>query len=383
MKKIIFILFAISILKANAQTWVTVTDPIFASYLRSIIPAAMHNDSLNTGSTLVTTSTKKIIVFNTGVSNIDAVQYFTSLDTLACSDNHLTHLPSLPSTLLFLNCAANSLTALPALPPSLVFLDCQINYITLIPTLPNTLTYFNCIVNSLSALPALPNTLTTIYCSHNSITTMPTLPTHLYDFDCGFNKLTALPTLPNSLHSFGCENNNISCFPNLPDSLGYDSSHQLYRVDLYNNPFTCLPNYAQNLPADIMAYPLCSTGNSNNCNVVAADCAANFTYTIIGAQVNFFAPSTTTNYTWHFGDSFSDSIAVGLTAQHYYHNGTYTAQCVANDGNGHITCLSTQTITVTNSTLGISAYNTQNISVKTYPNPAQNKITIDVNNLVD
>ncbi|MBK9672609.1 MAG: hypothetical protein IPO70_10235 [Bacteroidetes bacterium] len=59
------------------------------------------------------------------ISSLDGIQYFTSLEHLFCYSNHLTSLPTLPASIIFINCSNNQLNSLPALPTSLLNLNCS------------------------------------------------------------------------------------------------------------------------------------------------------------------------------------------------------------------------------------------------------------------
>ena len=61
-------------------------------------------------------------------------------------------------------CSNNQLTSLPELPSSLTKLHCSNNKLTILPELPNSLTFINCSNNQLTILPELPNSLTKLYC---------------------------------------------------------------------------------------------------------------------------------------------------------------------------------------------------------------------------
>ncbi|HEX7413224.1 MAG TPA: T9SS type A sorting domain-containing protein [Bacteroidia bacterium] len=246
MKKVLLILSLIAMRQIHGQTWVTIPDANFATYLQSKIPAAMSGNQMDTSSTLVTT-TKHINVSNRGISNLFGVQYFSSLDTLECSWNKLTTLPILPNSLTYLYCANDSLISLPVLPISLIYLQCMENSLTNLPTLPNSLYYLDCASNSLMNLPALPSSLAWLLCNGNYLTT--------------------LPTLPSSLMNLGCNYNNITCFPNFPTSIigwGIDP-----------NPYNCLPNHTSSMSAADLAVPLCAAGNSNGCTVAGIKQFAN------------------------------------------------------------------------------------------------------------
>ncbi len=241
MKRLVFIVLLIGFERVNAQTWVTIPDANFASYLRGLIPTAMSGNQMNTSSILVTTTTQKITASSYSITSLSGVQYFTSLTYLGCNDNQLTSLPALPNTLTFLDCSSNNLTSLPVLP--------------------NSLTVLNCNTNSLTTLPTLPSRLDTLICSTNALTTLPNLPNSLTDLVCDYNSLTNLPTLPDSLQYLYCANNNISCFPTFPNTIVY--------LLIDPNPYNCLPNHL--LPPAMAISdcetPLCAAGNSNSCAV--------------------------------------------------------------------------------------------------------------------
>lgn len=175
MKRIVLIVFIAFVTNAKAQTWVTIPDANFVTYLQGLIPAAMNGNQMNTSSTLVTTTTHTIAVGSgSGIINLFGVQYFTSLTDLECYSGSLTTLPALPNSLQYLSCPNNVLTTLPALPNSLIVLQC----------------YYN----SLTSLPALPNSLA--------------------DLECQDNNITCFPTFPNSINFLGIDPNPYNCLPN-------------------------------------------------------------------------------------------------------------------------------------------------------------------------
>jgi hypothetical protein len=103
------------------------------------------------------------------------------------------------------------------------------------------------------------------------LVSLPALPNSLQYLGCENNFLTTLPALPDSLKTLYCSNNNILCFPNFPPSIlapDYNYSPWLFYIELNNNPFTCLPNYLPGkMRPSILAYPLCTLGNTNGCPV--------------------------------------------------------------------------------------------------------------------
>ncbi len=300
MKKILLLLSLVSFGQINAQTWVTIPDANFVTWLQTNIPSAMHGDSMNTSSPLVTNRTS-ITVFNIAISDLNGIQYFTSLrylncsqnnsnvnlptlpntlDTLKCNTNVFTNLPALPNTLLYLDCGSNYLTNISTLPSSIKYLDCSNNQLTTIPSLPNSLThldiesnnltnisalpsaliFFNCGQNQyMTSLPSLPATLIYFGCYMNNFISLPSLPSSLITLECQMNHITSLPILPNSLQSLLCQNNNINCFPIFP--------HSITNLAIDPNPYNCLPNYIPALGSDTVTYPLCATGNSYGCPV--------------------------------------------------------------------------------------------------------------------
>ena len=320
MKKTLFIIATIFILKLNAQTFVKIPDANFVTYLQSIVPSAMHTDSLNTSSSLVTTSTYTINVQGKNISDLTGVQYFTSLTYLKCQDNSLTSIPTLPNSITYFNCGHNSLTNLPVLPNSLLTLICDTNQLTSLPTLPSTLTSIRCWNNQISSLPTLPNSLQSLGCVYNNLTTLPSLPSQLYFLNAtanyltslpsllpnalvylelSGNNLTSLPTLPNSLQYLYCQYNNLTSLPSLPNSIQYlyinnnnltslptlpsnlktfyiennniacfpTFPHSITTLYLDPNPYNCLPNYISAMGTDTVTYPKCAAGNTNSCAV--------------------------------------------------------------------------------------------------------------------
>ena len=221
MKRIITIASLALTVNAFAQIYKAIPDSNFVRYLKTIVPTAFKGDSLNTTSTLVTTTTKSINVFGPGFNDISAVQYFTSLKYLNCSDNMLVLTP-------------------PILPNSLDTLICDWIGWTNLPTLPNSLVYISSVGNNCSTLPTLPTSLKYLDVSNN-IT------------------ISSLPALPTTLQTIHTGSNNIACFPTFPNSINI--------LDINPNPYNCLPNHIAVMNSTELAMPLCAAGNSNGCPV--------------------------------------------------------------------------------------------------------------------
>jgi len=347
MKKILSLLALALCLNTNAQTWVVIPDANFVTYLQTLVPAAMQNDSLNTSSTLVTTSIHTINVRSKNISNLSGVEYFTSLTYLDCSQNSINTLPAMPSTLKTLWCSNNIISTLPALPNTLNYLYADTNNIASISSLPTSLRVLTCGFNQLISLPNFPNSLQEVYCCGNGITSLPatlpsgmiylnctgnaisslpalipsgmtylymgnnlltslpaTLPNALQYFSCDYNNLTSLPaTLPSSLQFFICYKNAITNMPTLPSTLTYfDCSYNqiacfqnfpnsitTFYID--PNPYNCLPNYITAMNATDLAKPICASGNSNGCPVAGINQIAD-----VSNQVNIYPNPMQNNF---------------------------------------------------------------------------------------
>ena len=291
-KQIIILLTIVLSSKAYSQTWVTIPDTNFVIFLQSNIPQAMNGNQMDITSPFIT-SKEYINISSQNISDLTGIQYFSSLIDLFCSNNNLTFLPPLPSTLKRLGCIMNQLTCLPDLPDSLTYLYCIQNNLTELPPLPSTLGQLYCEQNNLTSLPELPDSLWFLSCYDNSITELPALPNKMETVDCSYNQitnivslnsdlkvllchhnqLTSLPPLP-QLQRLTCYYNNITCFPVFPSSIqpkGWNSHNHYwaYYIVINNNPFDCLPNYLSDaMDTTTLSYPLCAEGNTHGCPVV-------------------------------------------------------------------------------------------------------------------
>lgn len=369
MRTILLIFLFIFSFRINSQTYVLIPDANFANYLQAQMPSAMNGYSLNITSTQVTTTQSLTLVFQ-NIANLFGVQYFTSLVNLDCSNNSLTSLPTLPtslsvlychnnslsslptlpSSLTQLECGYNSLSSLPALPNSLTSLKCHYNYITNLPTLPNSLAVLHCYKNSMPSLPVLPNTLTFLDCSDNSITALPTLPasmTHLY---CYKNSLTAsLPNLPSSLQILDCSVNSLSSIPALPNSLT--------SLTCYSNAITSIPPLPSSMNGQFWcSYNLLTSLPSIPNSLNYLDCSNN--------QIKCFPVFPTFLSTIILtGNPFLCLPNYVLPAMNMY---TTTPICVQGNADG---C----------SVTGINEFNLANYEISVYPNPSNKFITIETN----
>jgi len=215
----IFLIVLFSIKQVNAQSYVAIPDSNFVHYLKTIVPSAFKGDSLNKNSTLVTTITKTINAPSHNISNLNGIQYFTSLDTLVSDFNLLTSFPILPNTLTYLSSCCNSLTSVPTLSNGLTYLDVNNNSsITSLPTLPNSLTYLQCDHNSISCLPTFPNSIATIYIDPNPYNCLPNYIAAMSATDlakplCAAGNTNGCPVSIAGIEQYNT-NSIISIFPN-------------------------------------------------------------------------------------------------------------------------------------------------------------------------
>ncbi len=286
-KIILFCLFLSLNFNFKAQTYVTIPDANFVTWLQNAYPNCMNGNQMNIDCTEIQSETS-VYVNNLGISNLSGIEYFLSLSTLNCDQNQLTLLPSLPSSLIELYCSQNQLTYFADLPNNIATIYCSNNQLSNILNLPSSLANFWCENNQLLSLPSLPNTLNFLICRGNQITNLPLLPNSLFYLDCHGNNLSTLPSLPNLLGILDCSDNEISSLPNLPLSLhGLNCANNLISCfktfsdsidvslsSIAENPFTCLPNYIEGLygMTDSLnnSFPLCiendPINNPSGCN---------------------------------------------------------------------------------------------------------------------
>jgi uncharacterized repeat protein (TIGR01451 family) len=243
--KALFISFLVLLLSSGqsySQTYVTIPDANFVSWLNTNYPSCMNGNQMNINCTAIQNATV-VNVSSYNIANLFGIQYFTSLAILNCSSNQLTSLPSLPATLVNLNCSNNNLTSLPALPNSLLILNCSTNAnlisfpslptnlqsltmggynmsSVVFPALPSSLATLDIQFAQLSQLPSLPPNLQTLYCGNSPLGVLPSLPSTLITLGCINNGLSSLPaSLPPNLQTLICNQNNFSTLPNLPSTL--------------------------------------------------------------------------------------------------------------------------------------------------------------------
>lgn len=195
---------------------VPISDPAFVTWLNANgYASCVTGNLLDTTCNLVMNATS-LNCKNSGIVNLDGIQYFDSLDTLICESNPLTNLTALPNSLRLLSCHSCSLQTLPALPNLLNSLNCSSNQLSILPNLPDSLKILNCSNNQLTILSPLNDSLVNLDCSSNSLISLPVLPDSLDFLYCSSNQITLLPSLPAGLKHLYCSYNLLTSLPSLP-----------------------------------------------------------------------------------------------------------------------------------------------------------------------
>ena len=225
----------------------------FCLRLRQLFPKGFINsDDVN--------ATKSLDVSGRYISNLEGLQYFIRLTYLDCSDNLLTSLPTLPSTLTELRCQANQLTSLGNLPASIQGINCSANnfsgslYITGFKSLSSIkvdncpdLYSLYCYDNALTSLLAIGCTsLQTIDCHNNQLAFLGSLPSNVEVLNCSNNKFTTVTFAGFSkLRTLDMSGNTqletLNCYGNALTQLSYSGCSALKTIDCANNKLTSLP----------------------------------------------------------------------------------------------------------------------------------------------
>src|ERR1700751_1843214 len=106
MKKVL-LLFICLLFFGNAKgQYVTIPDANFVVWLQANVPSAMNGNQMDTTSVAVTGMTT-INFYGGSIADLNGIQYFSSLDYLACNNLHLSNLPKLPNSVTTLDCGVN------------------------------------------------------------------------------------------------------------------------------------------------------------------------------------------------------------------------------------------------------------------------------------
>jgi Leucine-rich repeat (LRR) protein/C1A family cysteine protease len=161
-------------------------------------------------------ATISINVSGKGICDLTGIEYFTNLDTLISSDNHLTKLDlsDFPE-LIYLDCGSNLITNLDLSDfTSLAYLDCSRNPFTSLDVTNNSaLTVLICIYNQINTLDVSNNlSLTYLDCSFNQLTSLDVSNNIALSYlDCRYNEINSLDVLSNiTLAYLECGGNKIA-----------------------------------------------------------------------------------------------------------------------------------------------------------------------------
>lgn len=191
MKTKVLLVFSLFLLtQISTAQYVDIQDQSFRNFLKVAYPTCFNSQNMLDTTCSAVLNATSLNCNGRGIADLQGILYFKKLTTLDYSNNLLTSLPALPSTLKYLDCSINKLASLAALPNSLTTLKCYNNKLTSLPVLPSTLTTLWCYDNmTLFCLPILPSGLTFLNASYTSITCLPNRP---------FSLSSALPTCTTS-----------------------------------------------------------------------------------------------------------------------------------------------------------------------------------------
>ena len=178
-------------------------------------------------------------VFESSISDMSEIKYFTNLTRLYCYSNQLTHLDvSNNAQLTDLYCWDNQLTQLDVSNNAeLYHLSCSSNQLTQLDVSHNAqLTELWCGSNQLTELDVSHNAqLTNLNCEVNQLTSFDVSNNaQLTYLDCGYNQLTQLDV------SHNAELNYLDCYWNQLTELDVSNNAQLTELHCSFNPLTTI-----------------------------------------------------------------------------------------------------------------------------------------------
>lgn len=205
------------------------------------------------------TGSQKILVIDlsTVFGGAHNIWTMTNLTTVTCSNAlSLTNVSGMPASLVTMSFQTSSITVLQDLDnTSLTRFVCTNNLLTSLPQLPTTMSngYFNCSQNAITSFPTIPYGLKEFYCDFNSVSTPPSaFPTSIVSMSFSNNSnlgTTWLTTLPTALTYFWCRNNpSLASLPTTPTPM--------LHMDISNNNLTGLS--MDNTCADLVSNGLSS-----------------------------------------------------------------------------------------------------------------------------
>lgn len=217
----------VTYLGISSEGGVTIPDAKFKAFL---LDTANHINT-NRDSTLTAEELAKVTYLSVerlGISSLDGIQYFTSLQNLYCFGNKITNLDlSHNSALAVLNCSDNGMESLNVSGCGyLTDIDCSGNHLTSLDVSGSpALTSLTCDDNRLNSIDIGHNpALRKFNCYDNDLNALNTSGHPVMSFlDCHGNKITALDISSNKALSYlNCYDNQI---PSLNAAAMSDPSH--------------------------------------------------------------------------------------------------------------------------------------------------------------
>jgi N-acetylneuraminic acid mutarotase len=222
------------------QQYVNIPDPVFRQILDDNVPGCIVGNDLNTWDPGLATI-DYLEVAGTGITDIFGIQYLPNLYYINCSNNQITYLPQLPSSLNGLYIGNNQISFWPNIPSQVTQLKIDNNPINSIGSIPSTIVNLDVSGCNLSSLPALPANMYALWCNNNNLTSLPALPAALQYITCTNNSIAFLPTLPNDLGQLNALGNGLYCIPNLPTNPTFYSDIGYYICQPQGTPDSWYP----------------------------------------------------------------------------------------------------------------------------------------------
>lgn len=201
------ILFFLLSIQISAQTLKFIPDLNLKNELNK--KGFITNDSLDLRKTK---GVLQLEFVNSGIENLDGLQYFDQVFELTISKTKISRLNYLPPNLIFLSCMDNNISQIDSLPSKITFIDCQNNNITSIGKLPDQLKYLVCNNNKISVIHNFPDGLQELNLSNNQMTCIPRLPNSILSFNYAHNPIP-FDSLPQFYKSIDCNDPWQNCLP--------------------------------------------------------------------------------------------------------------------------------------------------------------------------
>ena len=302
MKKVLVLIFAISLTTLNAQN-VNIPDARFKSILVANAAINTNNDAeiqISEAQAFSDTINLGLPFFGGPVTDLTGIQAFTQLKGLVCTLHQLTSLDLSSNTeLIYLDCSINPLMSLDlSNNTKLRNLSCVSNQLTALDVSNNTqLNSLTCGNNQLTSLDVSNNTqLTILICAQNQITALDVSnQSSLVRLDCSSNQIATLDLSNNlQLGDLRCQINRLAsldvsnntklvylhCTANLLTSLIMSSHPQLKNLSCQTNQITTDIDVSNSPQLEVLLcqsnqFSMLNVQNGNNPNITAFNATGN------------------------------------------------------------------------------------------------------------